>query len=199
VARKRTQVLVEIALSVALAAVLYAVFHLWLPINAFGGEIAFTMVPIMVLSLRRGVVPGMIAGALWGLLQAIAEPQFVVYPIQALLDYPVAFGLVGLTGLGSSSYRSAVERGSLAQAAWIAAIFSLVGATARFAAHVLSGIVFFAANAPAGQPVLLYSVLYNGTFILPSAMISIPASVIVVLALERGVPSTTASPKGIAG
>ena len=196
-ARKRTQVLVEIALTVALAAVLYAVFHLWLPINAFGGEIAFTMVPIMVLALRRGVLPGMIAGVLWGLLQAIAEPQFIAFPAQALLDYPIAFGLVGLTGLGSNAYRAAVERGRTGQAAWIAALFSLVGAGARFAAHVLSGVVFFGANAPAGQPVLLYSIVYNGTYILPSALICVPATVIVVLALERGVPSTTVAPKGV--
>jgi thiamine transporter len=196
VARHRTQVLVEIALTVALAAVLYAVFHVWLPINAFGGEIAFTMVPIMILSLRRGVVACVIAGALWGVLQAIAEPQFIAYPVQALLDYPVAFGLVGLTGLGSKAYRSAIERGSTGQAAFIAAAFSLVGAAARFAAHVLSGVVFFATNAPANQPVLLYSIVYNSTFVVPSAIICIPATVVVLLALERGVPSTTVSPKG---
>jgi thiamine transporter len=195
-ARKRTQILVEIALTVAMAAVLYAVFHLWLPLNAFGGEIAFTMVPIMVLALRRGVVAGVVAGALWGILQAIAEPQFIIHPAQALLDYPVAFGLVGLTGLGSPAYRSAIERGRTAQAAAIAAVSSLVGVGARFAAHVASGVVFFGANAPSGQPVLIYSIVYNGTYILPSALISIPATVIVLLALERGVPSTTVAPKG---
>lgn len=195
-ARSRTQLLVEIALTVALAAVLYGVFHIWLPVNVFGGEIAFTMVPIMVLSLRRGVLAGIIAGALWGVLQAMAEPQFIVHPVEALLDYPVAFGLIGLTGLASPAYRSAIEHGNNAAAAGAAAVGSLVGVTARFAAHVVSGIVFFAANAPKGQPVLLYSIIYNGTYILPSAIISIPLTVLVALALERGVPSASVAPKG---
>ena len=195
-ARTRTQTMVEIALTVALAAALYGVFHVWLPVNAFGGEIAFTMVPIMVLSLRRGLVAGVLAGVLWGILQAIVEPQFIVHPVQALLDYPIAFGLVGLTGLGSPAYRAAVESGQTGRAGLIAAVSSLVGVTARFAAHVLSGAIFFAANAPQGQPILLYSVIYNGTYILPSAILSIPATVVVALALERGVPSTSPSPKG---
>ncbi len=194
--RARTQILVEIALSVALAAVLYAVFHLWLPVNIYGGEIAFTMVPIMVLALRRGVLAGVAAGALWGVLQALAEPNFVFFPLQALLDYPVAFGLVGLTGLGSRPYRAAIEQGRTGRAALLAALFSALGALARYAAHVLSGVVFFAANAPQGQPVVLYSLVYNATFVLPSALLCVPATVVVLLALERSVPSTTAQPGG---
>lgn len=192
--RARTQILVEVALTVAMAAVLYGLFHLLLPINAFGGEIAFTMVPIMVLSLRRGVVPGIVAGALFGLFMLAVEP-YIVHPAQVLLDYPVAFGLVGLTGLGSRAYRRAVAEGRTARAAGIAAVSALLGAAGRFAAHVASGVVFFAANAPQGQPVFLYSLAYNATYVVPSAALCIPAAVFVALALERAVPVTTV-PKG---
>ena len=48
------------------------------------------MVPIFVLALRRGLVPGMIAGAVYGCVDLLIDP-FVVHPVQLLLDYPVAY------------------------------------------------------------------------------------------------------------
>jgi thiamine transporter len=37
--------------------------------------------------------------------------------------------------------------------------------------HVISGVVFFADYAPEGTPVLLYSLLYNGSYLLPEAVL----------------------------
>ena len=188
----RLRVLVEIALTVALCGALYAVFHVWMPWNFAGGEIALTMVPIMVLALRRGVLPAMIAGATWGVLQALLEPQFVYYPAQALLDYPLAFAFVGLAGLGSNSYRMALSRAQ-ARAAVTGALWLLLGVGARFAAHTLSGIVFFAENVPPGQPVLVYSLLYNAAYIVPSALLCAGVTLLVVPTLERAVPVSVRS------
>jgi thiamine transporter len=42
----------------------------------------------------------------------------------------------------------------------------------RFASHVLSGVVVFASYAPEGQDPLLYSVFYNGSYLLPELVIS---------------------------
>ena len=41
----------------------------------------------------------------------------------------------------------------------------LVGVLGRFVFAVLSGVLFFAAYAPEGMPVLLYSVAYNGSYL----------------------------------
>ena len=98
---ERTRVLVEIALTVALSAVL-SMLAVRLPINFAGGTISLSMVPILVLALRRGVFPGVIAGVLFGCVDYLIEPFFVA-PIQVLLDYPIAFGAVGLAGLGSGA------------------------------------------------------------------------------------------------
>ena len=87
---ERTQLLVEIALTVALSAVL-SMLAVRLPINFAGGTISLSMVPILVLALRRGLLPGLIAGALFGCVDYLIEPFFVA-PVQVLLDYPVAFG-----------------------------------------------------------------------------------------------------------
>ncbi len=183
---ERIRLLVEIALTVALSAVLSLV-AVRLPINFAGGTVSLSMVPILVLALRRGVVPGVIAGVLFGCVDYMIEPFFVA-PAQVLLDYPIAFGALGLAGLGSSLYRKTCER-SRSRAVLAAVPFILLGGLGRFAAAWTSGVVFFGQNAPAGQPVWLYSLVYNLSYLVPSIALSIAVAAVVLPALELAVPS----------
>ncbi|MCE5176781.1 MAG: energy-coupled thiamine transporter ThiT [Caldisericales bacterium] len=63
-----------------------------------GGSISLAMVPVVVVALTKGVVPGVITGVIAGCLQYFPDPFFYNLP-QFLLDYPIAWGLVGLAGL----------------------------------------------------------------------------------------------------
>lgn len=181
----RITLLVEIALTVALSAVL-SMLAVRLPINIAGGSISFALLPLLVLSLRRGVVAGVIAGALFGCVDLLIEPFFVA-PVQILLDYPIAYAAVGLAGLGSSAYRRAAARSS-AMGSAVALGYMALGGAARLAAAWLSGVVFFGANAPAGQPVWLYSLVYNLSYIVPSLAICAAAAIVILPMLERAVP-----------
>ncbi len=190
---ERIQMMVEIALAVALAAVLNTL-KLWT--MPMGGTVALNMVPIFVLALRRGLGPGLLAGALYGCVDLLVDPH-IYYPLQVLLDYPVAYGLVGLTGLGSGAWHAATARRGHATAAMVALPYIALGTSFRFAAHWLSGVVFFAEYAPEGQPAWLYSLLYNGTYLLPSLVLCAAATVAVLPVLERAVPSpATRNTKG---
>ena len=182
---QRTQLIVEIALTAALAAVL-SMFAVRLPINFAGGTISLSMVPVFVLALRRGVFAGVAAGVLFGMADMLIEPYFVA-PVQVLLDYCVAFGAVGLAGLGSAAYRRALGRSQWFALA-VAVPFMVLGGAARFAAAWTSGVVFFGMNAPAGQPVWLYSIVYNLSYIVPSTIVCITAALLVLPVLERAVP-----------
>ena len=184
--QQRTLLVTEIALTAALSAVL-GLFAVRLPINFAGGTISLSMVPIFVLSLRRGVLPGVVAGMLFGCADLLIEPFFVA-PIQVVLDYGVAFGVVGLAGLGCAAYQHALES-SPGRAALVGVPFMVLGGLSRFAAAWLSGVVFFGQNAPAGQPVWLYSLAYNLSYVGPSLVISIALALAVLPALERAVPS----------
>jgi thiamine transporter len=184
---QRTRVLVEIALCVALAAVL----NLWrikLPWNIAGGDISLSMLPIFVLALRRGALPALCAGLAFGVIDYFYEPYFVA-PIQLLLDYPVAYGALALAGVGSASWKRAMADGRLATGTSIAAASIALGSLGRFCSHFVSGIVFFGSNAPAGQPVAVYSALYNISYVLPSALLCGAAALIVLPALELAVPA----------
>lgn len=182
---ERIRIVAEIGLSVALAAVL-GLWKIQLPTWAAGGSISLSMLPIFVIAIRRGLWPGVVAGLIFGAVDYLIEP-FFVHPVQVLLDYGVAFAACGLAGLGCAAVRE--SRTAFGYAALTVASVALGGA-GRFAASFVSGIVFFGANAPEGQPVWLYSFVYNLSYLLPSVLACAVLAVLVIAALERAVPVT---------
>jgi thiamine transporter len=182
----RTRIVVEAGLSIALAYVLGRFMFFKLP---FGGSISLDMLPLLVFALRRGAGPGVAAGALYGMLNYTIDPVGIVHWAQFLLDYAVAYGLVGIAGLGSGLLRARRAAGRTATAMLtVVTPFALLGMIARFAAHFASGMVFFGSYAPAGQPVALYSLGYNAIYMGPSAILCLTATILVVPILERAVP-----------
>jgi len=171
----RLRRLVETAIMVA-AAVALSYVKIWeMP---QGGSVTLgSMVPILLIALRHGTGWGVTAGVLTGVLQYMLDPYFY-HPIQVLLDYPIAFGALGLAGLAKGRSR--------AVAAWLGSI-AIAG---RFVAHVLSGVVFFGDLAPAGQSPWVYSIIYNGTYLLPEAVLSALLLMALLPALDRAVPAS---------
>jgi len=179
--RERTRILVEIALTVALCAVLNYVKVWQMP---QGGSVSLDMLPLFVLALRRGPAVGVVAGVLFGVIDAALEPV-IVHPVQFLLDYPIAFGAVGLAGLFASSWQTSARSGRIGRGIGVALVPAvLLGSAARYAAHVTSGVVFFGEYAPEGQPVILYSAIYN-SFVFVSAIACGIAAAAVLPALAK--------------
>jgi thiamine transporter len=159
------RVLAEASVMIALAIVLDALRLFTLP---QGGTITFgEMVPILLVALRRGPKVGVFAGAIFGIVDVYFEP-FVYNPIQFLLDYPLAYGALGLAGFFRG--RSVLYSG-------VGVAFAI---GCRFVSHFFSGIIFFASFAPSGENPALYSAIYNATYLLPGLLIS--EFVILVLA-----------------
>jgi len=184
---ERIRILVEVALAIALAAVLN-MLKIWRMPNA--GTVSFVMLPIIVVALRRGLLVGLVAGALYGLVDFFIDPFPPVHWIQPLLDYPVAYAMVGLAGLASGWWHREVSRGNLKAASMSVGVACLLAGAFRYVAHVVSGAVFFGEYAPPGQPVLAYSAIYN-VYVLLSAGLAFAAAVLLLPALERAVPSTS--------
>ena len=82
------QTLAEIGIAVALAAVLGQLRFFVMP---QGGSVSLELLPIIFVAVRSGVVPGLTAGLLYGLVQLFLPGAFVYHPVQAALDYPLAF------------------------------------------------------------------------------------------------------------
>jgi thiamine transporter len=148
-----TRVLGEVVTFVALATALSFVKIYTFPQG--GSVTAGSMVPILWLALRRGPRIGLFTAIVYGLVQLAVEPYFY-NPAQVLLDYPLAFGALGLAGFFQKRPLAGV----------------ILGVVGRFVMHFLSGILFFASFAPEGMNPLLYSALYNGSYLIPELAIS---------------------------
>lgn len=169
---RNVRVLTEAALAIALAFVLSFIKLLELP---FGGSVSLEMVPLILLALRQGVAPGVLAGTVYGFLNLMVDP-FIVHPIQVLLDYPVAFGALGLAGLFKPTTLGTI-------------LGTLAATGARFVAHFLSGVVFFATYAPDGWNPAVYSAVYNAVYLVPSLVIALVGVRLLLAALARARPS----------
>lgn len=159
-----TRILVEASLSVALAVALSYVKLFRMP---QGGSITLENIPLLLFSLRYGLKRGLGAGAVAGLLQLMLG-GYVAHPVQAIMDYPLAFAVLGLAGALKNHHWAGVVLGSFA----------------RLACHVGSGVIFFASYTPAGQNPLLYSLVYNGSYMVPNMVLSI----IMITALWKRLP-----------
>ena len=157
--RWTTRMLANAALCIALAFVLSYIRLYKLP---QGGSITLaSMLPIFLFAYAYGVAPGMLVGAAFGILQFIQDAYFV-HPIELLLDYPLAFALLGLAGLANRFSDK-----------WGLIPGIILGTFGRFVCAFLSGVIFFGMYAPEGQSVLVYSAVYNGFYLIPEAIICI--------------------------
>ncbi len=158
-ARKKLEVkqLTFSAMAVTLAVITSFIKFAHLP---FGGSITlFSMFFICLIGYMYGTRVGIMTGIAYGLLQLIIDPM-VIHPIQLLLDYPLAFGFLGMTGVFSES-RNGLLKGY---------IFGVFG---RYLCHVISGIIFFWMYAPEGMNTAIYSFGYNASFIFPEALLTL--------------------------
>ncbi len=128
-----------------------------------------SMVPIFFVALRRGPRVGIVTGIVFGFVALTLDSfAFVVNPIQVALDYPLAFGALGFAGFFRESPIVGV----------------VVGVAGRFVCHFISGLVFFATYAPAGEAPAVYSALYNGSFLSIELIMS---GVIIFVLYKRGI------------
>ncbi|MBM7704672.1 energy-coupled thiamine transporter ThiT [Metabacillus iocasae] len=137
-----------------------------------GGSISIAMVPVFIMSFRWGLKGGMFTGFLLGLLQVTLGPAYVVHPIQAFLDYFVAFTVVGLAGVVYKQIQRlniATQKKQLLSFIFLGAF---IASLARYITHTIAGFVFFAEAGSTKTQALIFSAIYNGTYMLPAFLIS---------------------------
>jgi len=135
---------------------------------------AITLLSMLVIALPGyffGVVPGIITGVAYGVLQLIIDP-YVLFPAQLVIDYILAFGALGLSGLFHDKKNGLLK-------GYIAAILG------RYVFAVLSGWIFFGSYAWEGWAALPYSLVYNAIYIFAEAAVTI--IVILVPVVNRSI------------
>ena len=156
-AKNATKQLVFSGVAMALAIVTSEIKFARLPM---GGSITlFSMLFIVLIGYWYGAKAGLLTGFAYGLLQFVLDPVFYS-PLQLLVDYPLAFGALGLSGFFCNK-----KHGLL--------IGYIAGVLGRYFFAVLSGVIFFGHYAPEGTPALVYSLGYNATYIVPEAVVTL--------------------------
>ncbi|MBO5870694.1 MAG: energy-coupled thiamine transporter ThiT [Clostridia bacterium] len=181
---KNLRALCEAAIMVALAVVLtllrFPPFNIDLWGN--GGSIDFVMVPLVVLAWRRGVTWAVPAGLAFGFLKCLISGGIGWGILSVLLDYVLAYGMVGIAGIFKDKKNGLV-------------LGAVVGSVARFIVHFISGVTIW--KIAVGDEVALfgmnfdssmsfiYSLLYNGGYMLGNMIFCVVAVILLAKPLSK--------------
>lgn len=205
--KERVHMLVESAMLLTLGVVLEVVSKMLIPEMPFGGQLTLaSMLPLVLISYRHGVKWGLFSGVVYSILQmalgaktvsAAFQPGYfgdeimiVNAFVMVILDYLVAYTLLGLGGI----FRNKIKKAGVSLMCG-----GIVALSCRYLAHVVSGYILFAGWAewfftqegfPAwgaklvesvspGLLGLLYSIVYNGMYMLPEIVITSVAALLV--------------------
>ena len=165
--RSTLRIMVEGGVCIALAIALsYLKIPIGLEFGGFGGSIDLVMIPLIVFAMRSNAGWGIGAGLIFGLLKFFFAGGSAINWQSMLLDYVVAYGMVGLAGLFHRHFK-------------LMPLAAFVGCLGRFAIHFISGVTVYAQYLPEefkgiDKPsVALYSLLYNGSYMLPNTIIAV--------------------------
>lgn len=197
----RTQRLAFSGVMIALATIL-SLLKVWqMP---FGGSItAASMLPIVLVAYRCGIRWGFLTGGVYGLVQLLLGAvtgdlkglTLGVIIGSVVLDYFVAFSLLGLAGLFSKKIKNTAIAFGLG---------TIVACIGRYLAHVVSGFLFFSqyaewyfsqegfsfgadmlAQYSGTKLYLIYTGVYNGIYMLPETILTVALAVVLALVLKR--------------
>ena len=173
--RTITEGAVLTALALALS---YIKIPIGLAFGGFGGSVDLVMIPIIIFALRRGCLWGLGVGLVFGTLKFFLAGGVAVNWQSMLLDYSVAYAFVGFAGL-------------LRGKAGALPLGALVGCLARFAVHFVSGVTIYRILVPTEILGLttgssaVFSILYNGSYMLPNTVLAVVLCALLKKPLER--------------
>ncbi|MCL2821311.1 MAG: energy-coupled thiamine transporter ThiT [Oscillospiraceae bacterium] len=170
--RESVRALTESAILIALGYILSFLVLFRMP---QGGSVTpFSMLPVMVIGIRHGLKWGLGSGFVFACLQMLRNfwppPTGTLegYIAVIMLDYLLAYSVLGMAGLFKGK-----QYGLL-----FAVPLCLL---LRFFSHFLSGVIVW--NIYAGdQPVWLYSLVYNGSFMGVELVITMAVSALLCTA-----------------
>lgn len=150
------------------------------PVTNGGSVTLASMVPLLIYAYFYGVIDGLLAGTIFGLLNFISGP-WILTPMTFFLDYPLAYASIGLMGFAKKLGKKPATQVTLG----VLLVYSV-----RFLCHFFSGVIYFLENsiwvdfpAWALNGPFVYSFLYQCLY-LPMDMV-ISLTVLVVLAKTK--------------
>ena len=166
----KTKKITTSAVLIALSSVLMIASKLipspWLQ----GGSVTLaSMVPIILISFINGAKWGVLSGFVFSLIQMMTgfypppAQNFISFTAVIFLDYIFAFSVLGCADIFKKLTKNK---------AWSESVAGVIVTALRYFFHILSGILIWGVYAEEGQTVLAYSVIYNGSYMIPEIIIT---------------------------
>lgn len=155
--RMGTRQLVFCAMAIALGTVLSNIKLFSFPTG--GSVTLLSMLVICIPGYLFGLGAGLMTGVAYGVLQMLVDP-YILFPAQLIVDYLLAFGALGLSGVFVNSKNGLVKG-------------YILGVIGRYMFAVISGWIFFGMYAWEGWGALPYSLAYNATYIFAEAAVTV--------------------------
>lgn len=163
--KKRLQMLIEVAIFAAIGLVLDKLsFSVW----AQGGSVSFVMLPIALMGIRWGLKAGLTTGLIVGLLQLVSG-AYILNPIQAAIDYLIAFTIVGVAAVVRKPILNNIKN-KTKMIIYITSGIVLAGFL-RFLAHMFAGYIFFR-DVTSDENAWWVTISYNGSYMLPATILT---------------------------
>ena len=177
----KVRLLCESAILLALAIVLSFVKIWHMPM---GGSVTLcSMLPIILIGIKHGKLTGASVGLLYSLLQLVMDlpggnvfyvgMSAGVVVIVALFDYIVPFTFLGFAGMFSKIRTEKIP----ALGSYIGIVTVII---VRFLCHFITGFSVWGQWAPEGMGKYYYSLIYNGTYLLPELGVTLVVAVILL-------------------
>ena len=182
----KTRIMTECAILIALSTVLSFVKIWHMP---WGGSVTlFSMLPVCYVSVRHGVKWGLGSAFLYSALQlflGITLDGLLGWGLAGgilvaciLLDYVIAFTVLGFSGVFAKKGFAGIMAGTT------------ISVTLRFVCHLFSGVYVFASVGKLWEGFetansWLYSLVYNGCYMLPELVMTLVGAAIVYKALDK--------------
>lgn len=149
-----SRLITHISMAVSMCVILEFFKFFQLP---FGGSATLAgMLPIILISIIYGPTIGMFTGFVYGILNFVIGPSYILHPIQVLFDYTLPFMAIGLSGFFKNNKYLAIG----------------IGFLGRFVFHYIAGVIFWGSYAAEfNLAPAIYSLIYNGSFILANCLI----------------------------
>ncbi|MCC8191754.1 MAG: energy-coupled thiamine transporter ThiT [Ruminococcus sp.] len=181
----------ECAVMIALATVLSYLTIFKAP---YGGSVtAFSQVPIVIIGYRHGFKWGALTGVVYGILQMLLQGlgKFAYvsgigsYLILIFFDYILAFGVLGIAG---AFFRGMFKSDRQLQPVALG-ISAVVASALRLLCHFISGVTIWGEYADGWKSVWVYSLAYNGFYMLFEGIITVVGVVALGLVLDFHSPN----------
>lgn len=162
------------AVMIALSTVLSLVTVMKMPLG--GSVTLFSMLPVCMLSIMYGCRWGIVCAFIYSLGQLALDIAGVagwgLTPVAfagcVVFDYLAAFTVLGLAGM----FRAKGVPGYISGIALAVAL--------RMVSHIISGVIFFSSWAPEGWNPFVYSLSYNGAYMVPEFIFTFAGAIILL-------------------